>query len=147
MSIRRPRGPKPSLKHLAFLEAMIELPELSAHSRGLRASFLTLRLFDEWTLRGAAVTDGNSPMLRATSAAVDALQDDRELQLLLTRIVDGMLTLRDLPPSGVLSRVAALADLYTQRGEHPLAADVRLLAGASTPSEAARESAASEVVA
>jgi hypothetical protein len=147
MSIRRPRGPKPSLKHLAFLEAMIEQPEQSAHSRGLRASFLTLRLFDEWALRGAAVMEDSTPMRGATSAAVDALQDDRDLQALLTRIVDGMLTLRDLPPSGVLPRVAALAELYAQRGEHALAADIRLLAGAAAPSLATRESAAAEVVA
>lgn len=140
MSIRRPRGPKPALKHLAFLEAMIEQPESSAKARALRASLLTLRLFDEWALRGAVVTEGNTSMLRATSAAVDAVQEDGDLQSLLTRIIDGMLTLRDFPSSSLLPRLAALADLYAQRGEHMLAADVRLLAGACTASLAARES-------
>ncbi len=145
MSIRRPRGPKPALKHLAFLEAMIEQREQSIQARALRASFLTLRLFDEWMLQGAMVTDGTSPMLRATRAAVEGLQDDGDLQYLLGRIVDGMLMLRDSHPSAVLPRLAALADLFARRGQPALAADIDLLVGspavlaarASAPTEAA----------
>lgn len=146
MSIRRPRGPTPALKHLAFLEAMIELPEQSAQSRVLRASLLTLRLYDEWMLEGAMVTDAASPMLRATRAAVEGLPDDGDFRLLLARILDGMLMLRDSQPSAVLPRLAALADLFAQRGEPALAADIRLLIGSpAVPS--ARESAPSEAVA
>ncbi len=146
MSIRRPRGPKPTLKHLAFLEAMINRDERSAEGRALRASLLTLRLFDEWVLIGAVVADGASPSVRATRAAVDALHEDADLHFVLTRVVDGILMLRDADANAVLPRLAALADLYSQRGATALAADIRDVLGIFTPGERARISAPTEAI-
>jgi len=144
MTIQRPRGPKPTLKHLAFLEAMTEHREHSPEGRELRASLLTLRLFDEWLLLGSLVVEGSSPMLRATRIAVDALRDDGELQSVLGRIVDGILMVRNPDAAAVLPRLAPLADLFESRGATALAEDVRRLLGAqdtpplrvSAPSEA-----------
>lgn len=147
MSIRRPRGPKPTLKHLAFLEAMTEHPVRSAESRALHASLLTLRLFDEWMSLGAIVAEGTTPIVRATRSAVDALHEDSDLQFLLSRIVDGMLMLRDPDATAVLPRLAALAELYAHRGETALAADVRVTVGSHAPGAAPRISAPTEAMA
>ncbi len=147
MSIRRPRGPKPTLKHLAFLEAMTNHPEQSAESRALHASLLTLRLVDEWMLLGAVVAEGASPMMRATRATVAALHEDSDLQYLLTRIVDGVLMLRDSDAHAVLPRLAALAELFRTRGAIGLADDVDRLAGNSTSGSPQRVSAPTEAMA
>lgn len=147
MSIRRPRGPKPALKHLAFFESMLQHTERSAQWRALRASLLTLRLVDEWMLLGVVVADGNTAIVRATRSAVNALHDDSDLQFLLTRVVDGILMLRDADTSAVTPRLAALAELYTQRGASGLAADIRQSAGSALPVAAARDASPTEAMA
>lgn len=147
MSIRRPRGPKPTLKHLAFLEAMTEYPAQSAEWRALHASLLTLRLFDEWMLLGAVVAEGASPMMRATRGAVDALHEDSELQYHLARVVDGVLMLRDADARAVLPRLAALAELLRTRGATALASDIDQVVGNSTPGSPRRVSAPTEAMA
>lgn len=125
MSIRRPRGPKPTLKHLAFLEAMTKHAEPTKEFRALRAALLTLRLFDEWMSLGTLVADGAAPIVRATRADIDALHDDSDLHFALSRIVDGILMLREPDASPVLPRLAALAELYGQRAERALADSIR----------------------
>lgn len=130
MSIRRPRGPKPILKHLAFLEALSEYTAPSASYRAVLAGLLTLRLFDQWRSLGPIVADGRAPIVRATRGAVGAVEDS-DLQFLLTRIVDGMLMLRESDANAVQLRLAALADHYAQRGALALEADVRQMIGPS----------------
>lgn len=147
MSIRRPRGPKPALKHLAFLESMMEHTEPSAEWRALRASLLTLRLVDEWMLSAAVIADGNTAIARATRAAVNALHEDSDLQFLLTRVVDGILMPRDADANAVTPRLAALAELYTQRRASGLAADIRQFTGSALPVTAASTASPTEAMA
>lgn len=146
MSIRRPRGPKPTLKHLAFLEAMNNHASQSAEYRALYASWLTLRLFDAWSTLGSLVADDDAPAFVATRSTVAAASEDHDLQLALSRIIEGIHTLREPDVAAVLPRVAALGALYAERGAAVLAADVEALvlhhsvaaaAGAATAKETA----------
>ena len=125
MSIRRPRGPKPTLKHLAFFEAMTQHAQPSREYRALHAALLTLRLFDEWMQLGSLVAEGATPIMRTTRETVDALHEDGDLQFMLGRIIEGIQMLREPDATAVLPRLAALEELYTTRGESILAADVR----------------------
>jgi hypothetical protein len=129
------------------MEAMLEHPEHTPTGRALRAALLTLRLFDEWMALGAIVAEGASPIVRTTRAAVDAVPEDGDLQFHLTRIVDGILMLREPDASAVLPRVVALAELYAQRGESALAGDVRALVVAHGHGAPQRISAPTEALA
>ena len=80
MPIRRPRGPKPALKHIAFLEAMDRLPEASDDRKPLEAAFLSLRVLDSWMWLGTEVAEPTSQVLTAAKTAVQtAMTTDGEV--------------------------------------------------------------------
>ncbi len=124
MPIRRPRGPKPALRHLAFLQTMSEAPEASPEHVEARATFLALRHLDHWIALGA---DGGAPTERSTTAtqeALAALGGDAELRAALTSVVAAIPELSDADAQPVLPRVFALGSLLEQRGRTRQAADV-----------------------
>lgn len=132
MSIRRPRGPKATLRHLPFLDALVDRASDVTASRALRAGLLTLRLFDEWITAGAFVVNPSSPALRATRSAIEELRDDVDLHRALTRVLDAIEMLQDPDPVPVLPRLAAYAELLRNRGEQRLADDIVREAGPGT---------------
>src|SRR5688572_6358772 len=124
MPIRRPRGPKPTLRHLPFLEAMAASGEGSHEYREARATFLALRHLDHWIALGAgggAPTDRSTTM---TQEALDALGEDGELRSALVSIVSAIPELSDADAQPVLPRVFALGSLLEQRGRTRQATDV-----------------------
>jgi tetratricopeptide (TPR) repeat protein len=124
MPIRRPRGPKPVLRHVAFLELMSIAPETSVAHRGSQASFLTLRLLENWIALGEDLAMPESSAQQAARSAVGALSDDEELRASLGSVIDAVSALQQPDPQPVLPRVYALGKLYEQRGLMPQAADV-----------------------
>ena len=124
MPIRRPRGPKPALRHVAFLEAMAEQGEDTAARQALEAGFLTLRLLDEWTSLGGMIADSDSQAHQATQAAVNAVAKDAETRTALHRIVEAITMLHDPDAQPVLPRVLAYGSMLEHRGQLALAADV-----------------------
>jgi tetratricopeptide (TPR) repeat protein len=124
MPIRRPRGPKPALRHVAFLSAIAEQPESSAARDAYQAAFLTLRLFDEWVLSGELSADPSFQSHAATRDAVNALTDDPETRTALSRIIDAIVALQEPDPQPVLPRLFAYGALLEHRGAMPAAADV-----------------------
>lgn len=124
MPIRRPRGPKPTLRHVSFLELMASAPETAIVHRGAHASFLTLRLLEQWIALGAdLVTDESSARLAARDAITRAAEDE-ELSTALRSIVDAMVALQEPDAQPVLPRVYALGKLHEQRGLMPQAAEI-----------------------
>lgn len=124
MPIRRPRGPKPTLRHVAFLEAIAALPEKSAGRKALEAGFLTLRHLDEWMKVGSLVADADSQAYQATKAAIDAIRDDTETRTALHRILEAAMMLYEPDAQPVLPRVFAYGSMLEHRGQLALAADV-----------------------
>lgn len=124
MPIRRPRGPKPALRHLAFLEAMSAAPESSPEHREARACFLALRHLDSWIALGA---DGGAPTDRSSSAVAEALAavgEDTEMRSALAAITTAIPVLSNADAQPVLPRVFALGSLLESRGRMRHAADV-----------------------
>jgi tetratricopeptide (TPR) repeat protein len=124
MPIRRPRGPKPTLRHLPFLEAMATSEEGKHEYREARATFLALRHLDHWIALGAG---GGAPTDRSTTItqeALGALGDDTELRSALESIVSAIPELSDADAQPVLPRVFALGSLLERRGRTRQAADV-----------------------
>jgi len=124
MPIRRPRGPKPALRHIAFLEASEREKEGSGERRSLEAAFLTLRLLDHWMALGAEVASPTAQVFAATRDAVSALDDDPEMRTSLTGITDAIAMLQDPDAQPLLPRVFAFGGLLEHRGSLALAADV-----------------------
>lgn len=124
MPIRRPRGPRPTLKHVAFLEAMDALPAADAGRQPLEAAFLTLRLLDHWMALGATIAEPTGQALSASRAAVEKAGGDPESQVSLRGIIDAMVMLQEPDAQPLLPRVFAFAGLLEQRGALALAGDV-----------------------
>jgi len=125
MPIRRPRGPKPALKHVAFLEAMDRMPEGDAARKPMEAAFLTLRVLDQWMWLGTDVSDPTSQVLTAAKTAVQtATKEDAEVASALNGILEAIVLLHEPDAQPVLPRVFALGGLYEQRGATALAGDV-----------------------
>ncbi|MBX3134225.1 MAG: hypothetical protein KF689_12660 [Gemmatimonadaceae bacterium] len=124
MPIRRPKGPKPTLRHLAFLEAMAISDEGSPSYRKLFAGLLTLRLVDEWATEGSLVMQPDATALQATRVAIDGVDADAETRVTLTRIVDAMAMMQDADVQPVLPRLFAYASILENRSSFALAADV-----------------------
>lgn len=124
MPIRRPRGPKPVLRHLAFLEAADALPESSPERASYTASFLTLRLFDEWMTSGSMLADPEFPAHAAARAAVAGLEGDPEIRTSLQRVLDAVTMLHDPDAQPVLPRLYAFGGLLEHRGAAAMACDV-----------------------
>jgi tetratricopeptide (TPR) repeat protein len=124
MPIRRPRGPKPVLRHVAFLEAMASQPETAPAREALQAGFLTLRLLDEWISLGGMIAEADSQVHTATRTAVEMMTDDVEARTALGRIIEAITMLHDPDAQPVLPRVFAYGSLLEHRGQFALAADV-----------------------
>ncbi len=124
MPIRRPRGPKPVLRHLAFLELMASAEEGSALYQGSHASLLTLRLLDHWVALGSELADVAATAHRAAREAVTAISQDVEWRSGLASVVDAIEAIQEPDPQPVLPRVYALAMLLEQRGLLAAAGDV-----------------------
>lgn len=124
MPIRRPRGPKPVLRHLAFLEMLERAPEGSVAHRASSASFLTLRLLDHWISLGADMASDESSAHSSARGVVASLTDDGELQASLGSIIDAIVALNEPDAQPLLPRVFALGKLLEQRGQLVAAADV-----------------------
>lgn len=124
MPIRRPRGPKPALRHVNFLSAIAEQPESSAARDAFQAAFFTLRLFDEWMTTGEEIADPGFQVHAVTRDAVSALRSDPETQTALTRVIDAIVALQEPDAQPVLPRLFAYGGLLEHRGALLLAADV-----------------------
>ena len=132
MPIRRPRSPKPALRHLAFLDGMVGAD--GPAFRSARAALLTLRLLDHWMMLGAAMAEPDSSALRETRAAVDATAadalashastGDTEMRDALGGIIDAIVALGAPDAQPVLPRLHALGVLLEHRGLPAQAADV-----------------------
>ncbi len=138
MPIRRPRTPKPSLRHIVFLETMAQTSATSPLPSGAHATFLTLRLLDHWIPLGAALASPDAPAHRATRLAVNAIAGDVELRRALGAVIDAIAALREPDAQPVLPLLRALAMLLEDRGLTAQAGDVhetitRLVDSATQP--------------
>ncbi len=124
MPIRRPRTPKPSLRHLPFLETMAETSETSPLHPGAQAAFLTLRLLDQWAKLGAPIAAATTGSHAVTRESVDRLESDPELRNALRVILEAIEALQEPDVQPVLPRVYALGMLLEQRGLLAQAGDV-----------------------
>lgn len=124
MPIRRPRTPKPSLRHIVFLEAMAQPSATGPLQHGAYATFLTLRLLDHWIPLGAALASPDAPAHRATRLAVNAIAGDLELRRALGAIIDAIAALREPDAQPALPHLRALAVLLEGRGLAVQAGDV-----------------------
>lgn len=124
MPIRRPRGPKPALNHVAFLDALAADTVSGDASAALRGGFLTLRLFDAWLQRGSDVVRAGTQSLTATRTAVLAIRDDGAVRDALVHVLDAMEMLQDADAQPVLPRLMSYAALLGARGHTALAMDV-----------------------
>ncbi len=138
MPIRRPRTPKPSLRHIVFLEAMAQTSASGPLQPGAHATFLTLRLLDHWIPLGAALASPDAPAHRATRLAVNAIVGDVGLRRALGAVIDAIAALREPDAQPVLPHLRALALLLEGRGLTAQAGDVhqtitRLVNSATQP--------------
>jgi tetratricopeptide (TPR) repeat protein len=124
MPIRRPRGPKPVLRHLPFLELMAGAPEGESLYVGSQASLLSLRLLDHWIALGAELADVAATAHRAARESVQAMTTDVEWRTSLSSIIDAIEAIQEPDAQPVLPRVYALAMLLEQRGLLAAAGDV-----------------------
>lgn len=124
MPIRRPRGPKPALRHLPFLETMNSSPEGSPLHHGAHAAFLTLRLLDHWLKLGAVMADPEVPAHRAAREATASLEGDKEMRAALASVIDAIEALHEPDAQPLLPRVFAMGKLLEQRGSIPQAGDI-----------------------
>lgn len=123
MPIRRPRGPKPALRHVAFLEAVEALPVESPQRAPLEAAFLTLRLLDEWMASGSTIVESTGQALLATRRAVGLITDDDATRSSLEGVIDAMVTLQEPDAQPLLPRLFAYAGLLERRGSMRIAGD------------------------
>lgn len=124
MPIRRPRAPKPALRHVAFMETMASAPERSPLHDGAYAALLTLRLLDHWLTLGSELADPNVSAHRAAREAVNAIQGDAEMRAALSSILNAICSLQEPDAQPVLPRVYALGGLIERRGLLADASDV-----------------------
>lgn len=124
MPIRRPRGPKPMLRHVSFLEAAESGAESSPARATAIAGFLALRFLDEWIAVGGLIADPAAQAHTATKEAVDALSHDPEARTALGRIIEAITMLHDPDAQPVLPRVFAYGSMLEHRGQLAQAADV-----------------------
>ena len=120
-TIRRPRGPQPSLRHLTFFEVLADLPPYSAEFRAVSATLLTLRLADEWRRSGVDALSEQGRALAATRRAIAMCGDDLELQHALTGVVDAMCLLGAPDTYALTVRLRAVAAVWSQRQAPQLA--------------------------
>lgn len=124
MPIRRPRGPKPMLRHVSFLEAAESNSESSPERATALAGFLALRFLDEWIAVGGLIADPAAQAHTTTKQAVDELSHDLEARTALGRIIEAITMLHDPDAQPVLPRVFAYGSMLEHRGQLAQAADV-----------------------
>ena len=124
MPIRRPRSPKPMLRHLAFLETMASAPERSPLHDGAYATLLTLRLFDHWMKLGHEMADPSVTAHRVARESVAAIEGDAEMRAALLSILNAIEALQEPDAQPVLPRVYALGGLIERRGFLANAGDI-----------------------
>jgi len=114
----------PGLKHLAYFEALAELPESSPEARSATAGLLTLRLLDHWMLAGSVMVEPESVSVRSVRHAIMAMPDSDPGREVLIGLVNTMQTLRNVDMTPILPRLFAYGSLLEQRAAFSLAADV-----------------------
>ncbi len=122
--MRRNPQAQPTLKHLAFFEAVADSPEGSAAANAATAGLLVLRLIDHWTQIGGPMVEPDSMSIRSSRAAImeiPALDPQREV---LLGIVNTLQTLREVELGPVLPRLQAYAAVLERRTLNALALDV-----------------------
>jgi hypothetical protein len=124
MPIRRPRSPKPVLRHLAFLETMTLAPEGTPVHQASTAALLTLRLLDHWLTLGSEMANPEAAPHRAAREAVAALDRDAETRAALLSILNAVSALQEPDAQPVLPRVYALGGLIERRGRLSEAGDI-----------------------
>ena len=124
MPIRRPRSPKPVLRHVAFLETMASAPEQSPLHDGAYATLLTLRLFDHWMALGHEMADPSVTAHRMARESVASIEGDAEMHAALLSILNAIEALQEPDAQPVLPRVYALGGLIERRGFLANAGDI-----------------------
>ena len=124
MSIRRPRTPRPALRHLAFVEALVAHPPDSASGREALAGLLTLRLVDHWVARGGGVCAPGATVLAATRDAIAALPSASPWRAPLDLIVSTLVALPGPDVQPVVPALGALGTLLQSEDRFAMAADV-----------------------
>jgi hypothetical protein len=114
----------PGLKHLAYFEAIAELPESSPEARSATAGLLALRLLDHWILAGSVMVEPDSVSVRAVRHAIMAIPDADPVRDVLIGLVNTMQVLRNVDLTPILPRLFAYGHLLEQRAAFPLAGDV-----------------------
>jgi len=123
MPIRRPRGPKPALRYLAFLEMMAAARSRN-ELRGALSTFATLRLFDHWVALGAEMVEEDGRAHTITLRTVRSLRHDPRLRAALRSILDALVLLQEPDAHALAARLFALAELYEERAQFTPAAEV-----------------------
>lgn len=124
MPIRRPRAPRPALRHVVLLETMASHAPADPRARAMHAVLLVLRLLDHWVALGDAVTAPGARALTATREGIALLDIDPVLRASLAAILDAMLALPEPDVQPVLPRLVALGTLLERRRYLAEAGDV-----------------------
>ena len=114
----------PSLKHLAFFEALCEHEEQSPSALAATAGLLSLRMVDHWLLVGSTIVEPESVSVQSARAAIMALPTADPLREVLLGLVNTMQTLREVDAQPILPRLFAYAGLLEKRGQLAVASDV-----------------------
>ena len=114
----------PSLKHLAFFEALCEHEEQSPSALAATAGLLSLRMVDHWLLAGSLIVEPESVSVQSARAAIMALPTADPLREVLLGLVNTMQTLREVDAQPILPRLFAYAGLLEKRGQLAVASDV-----------------------
>jgi Flp pilus assembly protein TadD len=122
--IRRARTSGPTLKHLAFFEALGEQEDGSPQALAATAGLLSLRMVDHWLLAGAVIVEPDSVSVRSVRASIMSLPENDSLREVLLGLVNTLQTLRNVDAQPILPRLFAYAGLLEKRAQLPLAADV-----------------------
>jgi tetratricopeptide (TPR) repeat protein len=122
--MKRSRTQSPGLKHLAYFEALADLPESSPEACSATAGLLTLRLIDHWILAGSSLVEPESVSVRSVRQAIMAMPDSDPGRETLIGLVNMMQTLREVEVTPLLPRLFAYGRLLERRAAFALAADV-----------------------
>ena len=114
----------PSLKHLAFFEALCEHEEQSPSALAATAGLLSMRMVDHWLLAGSMIVEPESVSVQSARAAIMALPPADPLREVLLGLVNTMQTLREVDAQPILPRLFAYAGLLEKRGQLAVASDV-----------------------
>jgi tetratricopeptide (TPR) repeat protein len=114
----------PSLKHLAFFEALSEHDEKSPSALAATAGLLSLRMVDHWLLAGSIIVEPESVSVQSARAAIMELPAADPQREVLLGLVNTMQSLREVDALPILPRLFAYAGLLEKRGQLAVASDV-----------------------